>query len=106
MQQSNIGLTSVLYSINISSSDLLIIFLLIKPIILLADLLALLQFTDCLKLSVNITPRAFSSFVSDNPCPINTYFDLLFPLPICITLHLPTLNGMQFPFDHKLNAQC
>src|SRR6267154_856338 len=58
------GLTRVLYKINIHSELLLLIFLLTIPTILFADLLVLLQLRLGLNVSEKNTPKSFSSLAS------------------------------------------
>src|SRR6267154_2793701 len=100
MQQSKIGLTSVLYNINIPFIPLLATFLLISPIILLADLHTLLQFTVGLHPSVKKTPRSFISFTFTITCPSILYTSFEFFFPTCISQRLLTLNGISLSFDH------
>src|SRR6266516_7230605 len=90
------GLTKVLYKINIPSEFLLLIFLIIIPTVLLAYLPTLLQLRLGLKLSEKKTPKSFSSRVTGINSPIKLYYSLTFFLPICITLHLFTLNAIWF----------
>ena len=91
-QYSRCGLTRLLYNCIIMSIFLCLIVRLTNPNILLALLYACRQCSATFRSLLTMTPRSLFVETSSSSCPFIKYEAPALLVPMCITLHLVTLN--------------